>query len=299
MSFAKILDGAIERLEDESLASLIIAVCQSATEHGLDDGETEKRFIKVMGFLLGIASDDIRKDVGQVIEEMHYLPNDVKLMFACDDIEIAAPFLAPGCVLSTENYIHIAKEATKAHRLLLAEHTDLKPEVVHELLRHGEVDVVHAVTRNEQIAVFYEYDDSFEEKENEFDFFFDAGVAGGEDDLQKHVTNALDAVLVNMAQSSRLADLIEAISKNAQLPKQTVKSLFSKREAEPFSILCKGLGIGEDAFKTIAQFRCRRLGQLERLADQVSEAYGEIDKEYADAMVSDLQRQSGFQSRAS
>lgn len=288
MSLAHIFEDTIENMEEENLHSLIIGLCESGSERSIAGSADERKFLKIIALLLGFAGYSIRASVGEHVREMKGLPGELYLYFACDDIKIARLFLQPEFPLSNDDMMHIVKNTTTEHRLALVEREDLPPEVVQEIMRLNEVHVVRAMNQNETAAIFYEYDDSFGD---------DSGMGIGADigDFQQNVSakeNPLDVMTKLFSEKSRFVDMIELLAKSGKLPKGTVKDLFGKKDVEPISILCKGLGMSEEAFAALAKFRCRRLGQLERLAENAVLAYPEIEEEYAKAMLVDLQGQA-------
>ena len=92
--------------------------------------------------------------------------------------------------------------------------------------------------------------------------------------------------------NSRFADIIELLAKHGDTSKEMVKSMFSRKEAEPISIYCRGIGVGTEAFGELIKFRCRRLGQMERLAENAIAAYEEISHDYAQSMLIELKEQA-------
>lgn len=288
MSLTDIFDATIESLREPDMASLICTLCQKAQEKQILKSPDEGRFLKVVSFLLGTTDYDIRKKVSEQLLHMAGLPSDVYLYFACDDIAIAKPFLEPDFALSSSDLLHIARYGTTDHRMILVTRRDLNAEIVREIMKHDESVVIRELTRQNEAAVFFEYDDTLSaDKEDEADMLLEGYDADFQQDL--NIENPLDIMIRSYAEKSRFADIIELLARQSGLPKEMVKTMFSKKDVEQVSILCRGLGIGEDAFGELARFRCRRLGQLERLGEQATEAYGKIDIAYAEAMLNDLQ----------
>lgn len=287
MSLADIFDEVIENMEKNDLRSLIVGLCEARADDEDMDARDEKKFLSIIGYLLGSADYKTRAAIAGEIRDMSGLPSELYLYFACDDIQIAQLFLQPEFELSLDNMLHIAKHTSSDHRLALVAREDLPPEVVQEIMRNNEPNVIRALNQNEKSAVFYEYDDTID----------DDGAMGlliEDEDEQPDVEkdNPLNAMTIMFCDKSRFVDIIELLAKAGELPKETVKDLFGNKEVEPISLLCKGLGMSEEAFSSLAQFRCRRLGQLERLAETAVENYPDIDDDYAQSMVVDLQGQA-------
>lgn len=286
MSLAQIFDDTISSMENDNLHSLIVGLCQMRSTHGVLEDFDEQKFLKIVSFLLGTIPYNIRASVAGEIREIEGLPSQLYLYFACDDVPIAKLFIQPEFSLTNDDMLHIVKNTTVEHRLLLVEREDLPPEVVQEIMRMNEANVIRVMNKNETTAIFYEYDDSLGD-----DGSMSLAI---EEDEQGDQTNEnpLDLMTMMFCEKSRYVDIIELLAKAGELSKETVKDLFAKKEVEPISILCKGLGMGDEAFASLAQFRCRRLGQLERLAENAMEAYTQIDVDYAQSMLIDLKGQA-------
>ena len=285
MSLVDIFDDTISNLENEGLLSLVVGLCEKRRDHGALDDKDEEKFLSIIRLLLGTAAYNYREAIAGKIREMEGLPSELYLYFACDDLPIAKLFIEQEFSLSSDDMIHIVKNTTMDHRLLLVEREDLPPEVVQEIMRTNEANVIRVMNQHETNAVFYEYDDSLGD---------DGSMRGtyDEDEDDEDKENPLDAMIKMFCEKSRFVDIIELLAKTGELPKETVKDLFGNKDVEPISILCKSLGMGEEAYAMLAQFRCRRLGQLERLAETAVEAYPAIDVEYAKTMLVDLQGQA-------
>lgn len=286
MSLAQIFDDTISSMENDNLHSLIVGLCQKRSSHGSLEDLDEKKFLKITSFLLGTIAYNIRAAIAGEIRELEGLPSELYLYFACDDVPIAKLFIQPEFSLTSDDMLHIIKNTTVEHRLLLVEREDLPPEVVQEIMRMNEANVIRVMNKNESTAIFYEYDDSLGDDGSM------SLVVEEDDQADVEKENPLDVMTMMFCEKSRFVDIIELLAKAGELSKETVKDLFGKKEVEPISILCKGLGMGEEAFATLAQFRCRRLGQLERLAENAMEAYPQIDDEYAQSMLVDLKGQA-------
>lgn len=289
MSLASLFETALQELQSQRLPDLVIALCEASLEQDLSDTGEEQKLIGIVEYLLGIADWSARKEIADRVITMSGLSSQIYLCFACDRFSIAEPFLMPDFYLSVEDCLHIARNTTKEHRVALTRRAELPSVVVQELMRSGEIEVVRALNENQEDAVIFEYDDTIDPEAVPGE-----GDDDGENSDAAQEINALDLMVSNFAAKSRYSDLIETLSKNAHLPKAIVKELFSKPEAEPFSILCKGLGVGDDAFSVVAQFRSRRLGQLARLGEQAAEDYRSLDSEYALAMLKELQAQNSW-----
>ncbi|MBA4783403.1 MAG: hypothetical protein H2045_09325 [Rhizobiales bacterium] len=288
MSLAKIFEEALESMEVQNLHALIVGLCSKAVKHRIIGHADEAKFVKIIGLLLGLADYRVRANAAEQLADTKGLPPEIYLYFACDDITIAGMFLEPGSVLPPASQVHIAKYTTTEHRLMLVARKDLSPEAVQEIMRTNDVRVIRAMNENETAALFYEYDDSPPgELDNRLQSIID-DLSGGESKPSAK-ENPLDTMIKLFCEKSRFVDIIEVLAKNGQLPKETVKGLFANKDSEPISILCKGLGVSEEAYGALAKFRCRRLGQLERLADTAREQYPGIDGDYAKAMLIELQ----------
>lgn len=284
MSLSPLLEEAIESLEKPDLQGLLCALCRAASGQQFEEVSDERQLVRIIGLLLGFADYESRARAAEIAFELEDLPKDIYLYFACDDIGIAKRFLAADFPLSDENLMHVAKFGSEAHRLKLLERENLPPELVREIMRHNEVHVIRRMNENEETAIFFEYDDTFSVEAR--DHGLDEYSMDLEEELQ--IENPLNIMVKNYVDNSRFADLIEVLAQYGQLPKDTVKTMFSRKEAEPISILCKGLGLSAEVFADFARFRCRRLGQLERLGDQAITAYDGIDEDYATAMMLEL-----------
>lgn len=288
MSLAEIFEDTIENLEEQNLHGLIVGLCESRSNNGPVEEPDEKKFLNIIAFLLGIAGYSVRASVAGHIREMTNLPSELYLYFACDDVQIAQLFLQPEFSLSAEDMMHIVKNTTIEHRMALVEREDLPPEVVQEIMRMNEVKVIRAMNQNETTALFFEYDDSLgDDGSMSMEYYLDAE---GQDGAEKE--NPLDVMTKMFCEKSRFVDVIELIAKAGEVPKGTVKDLFGNKDVAPISILCKGIGMGEEAYATLVKFRCRRLGQLERLAETAIEKYADIEDEFAMSMLIDLQGQA-------
>lgn len=286
MSLADIFHNTIENMEEKDLRSLIVGLCETRAGFEALSESDENKFLTIIGFLLGTADYKTRAAIAGIIRDVEGLPSKLYLYFACDDVQIAQLFLQPEFHLSTDDMLHIVQNTTTQHRLALVEREDLPPEVIQEIMRKNEVNVIRRMNENETAAVFYEYDDSLGDDDS-------MNLVAEEDEADEvEAENPLDVMTKLFCEKSRFVDVIELLAKAGQLPKETVKNLFGNKEAEPISILCKALDMGEEAFAMLAQFRCRRLGQLERLAETAIVAYGEIEEDYAKSMLVDLQGQA-------
>lgn len=286
MSLVELFDEATKSMEKQNLPALVIALLDQADKNEIIGSPDEHRFLKIISLLLGQASEPMRAKIANHVKDLSNLPSDIYLYFACDIIEIAEPFLSKDFNLPPKDLMHLINYGSTDHRLALVSRDDLTPEMTHEILRLNEVNVIRKMNENEATAVFFEYTDNFVKDGD------DILVTELDDEVDTETDNPLDLALKMYSQKARYSDVIELLAGQAELPRDTVKGLFSKKEPEPISILCKGLGISNDAFAELARFRSRRLGQLERLADHVRDAYPDIDETYAQTMLTDLQSQA-------
>ncbi len=284
MSLTEIFDETIEEMEEENLFSLMSGLCEKAERYGIKESNDEKRFLDIIRILLNFASLAVRVQIAKEVLEYKGLPEELYLYFACDEIVIARDFLQPDYLLSDEALLHIAKNTSTDHRMLLVERSELPPDVVQEVMRANETPVIRLMNQNEDVAIFYEYDDYGKDE--------DKDIWDNDEETQTERENPLDEMMILYADKARFNDVIELLAKTGKLPKETVKNVFSNKDSEPISLLCKSLGMGIEAFEVLIKFRCRRLGQLERLAETSVASYPDIDDEYAKAMLIDLQGQA-------
>lgn len=160
MSLAEIFEETMEDLEEVTLQTLIVGLCEKGRYYAISGSPDEKRFLKIVSLLLGMADYRTRAGAAEHICEIKGLPGEIYLYFASDDIMIARLFLEPSFPLSTDDMLHIVRHTTTAHRLELVKRHDLPPEVVQAVMLTNEVNVIRAMNENEENAVFYEYDDS-------------------------------------------------------------------------------------------------------------------------------------------
>ena len=288
MAIIDLFEAVVEGMEEQTLSAFLVGLIKSGTSDDLETDSDKRRYIAIVRYLLGVADFITRKDAAEVSLNIKGLPSDIYLYFACDNIQIAEMFLAPSFDLSEDDLLHIIKYCSREHRLGLLAREDLTPNLRQEILRHNEVDVIRAMNENEERAIFFEYDDNLviDNKEPLLDGYgFDVG-----EELE--IENPLDLMIKAYVGNSRFADIIELLAKHGDTSKEIVKNMFGRKEAEPISIYCRGIGVGTEAFSVLAKFRCRRLGQMDRLAENAVAAYEEISYEYAQAMLVDLKQQS-------
>ena len=287
MAIADLFEAVVEGMEEQTLSAFLVALIESGTSDDLDSDGDKRRYVAIVRYLLGIADFVSRKDAAEAALNTQGLPSDIYLFFACDNIQIAEVFLEPTFHLGEDDLLHIVKYCSREHRLGLLAREDLTPTLRQEILRHNEVDVIRAMNEHEERAIFFEYDDNV--------------VVAGIDDLEGYdfdvddeleIENPLDLMIKSFVANSRFADIIELLAKHGDTSKEMVKSMFSRKEAEPISIYCRGIGVGTEAFGELVRFRCRRLGQMERLAENAVAAYEEISHDYAQAMLVDLKEQA-------
>lgn len=290
MAIADLFEAVVGGMEEETLSAFLVELLKSGTSDDLETDADQRRYMAIVRYLLGIADFTSRKEAAEVALNLKGMPSDVYLYFACDNMQIASVFLAPTFELSESDLLHIAKYCSKEHRLELIAREDLTPTIRQEILRHNEVDVIRAMNENEERAIFFEYDDTLviDKSDPAFESYgFDFGV---DDELE--IENPLDLMIKAFVENSRFADIIELLAKQGNTSKEMVKSMFALKDAEPISIYCRGIGVGSEAFDALARFRSRRLGQMERLAENAIAAYDEISHEYAQAMLIDLKEQA-------
>ncbi|MEP3231670.1 MAG: hypothetical protein ABJN04_05940 [Hyphomicrobiales bacterium] len=288
MAIADLFEAVVEGMEEQTLNAFLVALIKSGKSDDLETDSDQRRYVAIVRYLLGVADFLTRKDAAEAALNTKGLPSEIYLYFACDNIQIAEVFLDPTFELSEDDLLHVIKHCSRAHRLGLLDREDLTPNLRQEILRHNEVDVIRAMNENEERAIFFEYDDSLviEDKNAELEGY------GFDVDNELEIENPLDLMIKAFVENSRFADIIELLAKQGDTSKEMVKSMFSRKEAEPISIYCRGIGVGTEAFSALAKFRCRRLGQMERLAENTIVAYDEISHEYAQAMLVDLKQQS-------
>lgn len=288
MAIVDLFEAVVEGMEEQTLSAFLDALVKSGTSDDLETAADGRRYVAIVRYLLGIADYMSRKSAAEVALNTKGLPSDIYLFFACDNIDIASVFLAPTFDLSEDDLIHIAKYCSREHRLEMLAREDLTPHIRQEIMRHNEVAVIRAMNETEERAIFFEYDDSLVVDNNSL--VLDG--YGLEMDEELEIENPLDLMLKSYVENSRFADIIELLAKHGDLSKEMMKGMFSRKEAEPISIYCRGIGVGTEAFAALARFRCRRLGQMERLAENAIEAYEEISHDYAGAMLADLKQQA-------
>lgn len=292
MALSGLIDSAIESLTngntDADLSGLLVELCRAAQDETLDNPAERKKFVAVVSYLLGIADWNTRFSAGEQIIGMANLPSEVFLFYACDKFSIAKTFLQDDVDFSDEDLLHVVRTATIEHRMAVAERSDLTPTVVRELMRQGGLPVIRKLAENEDSAIFYEYDDTGELGDGELEFGSD--LANSEDGKQ----TILDQIVIGYAEKRRYADLIEALAKGSSVPKAIVKDMFQDTDHKPFLMFCKGIGIGDDAFASVSRFRVRRLGQLDRIAEQSVEEYQQLERQNAEAMVEKLQDKNSW-----
>jgi len=287
VAIADLFEAVVEGMEEQTLAAFLIALIKSGASDDLETDGDQRVYIAIVRHLLGIADFVARKGAAEAALNTKGLPSDVYLFFACDNMQIAQAFLEPTFYLCEEDLVHIAKYCSREHRLALLARDGLSPNLLQEILRHNEVDVIRTMNEDEERAIFFEYDDNLVVE--------DVGGLDGYDfdvDDELEIENPLDLMIKAYVANSRFADIIELLARQGDTSKEMVKSMFSRKEVEPISIYCRGIGVGTEAFGELAKFRCRRLGQMERLAETAIAAYEEISHDYAQAMLMDLKEQS-------
>lgn len=288
MAILDLFEAVVEGMEEQTLSAFLVALINSGTSDDLETDADHRRYMAIVRHLLGVADFMTRKDAAETALRKKGLPSDIYLYFACDNIQIASVFLEPTFALSQGDLLHVAKYCSRDHRMEMLAREDLTPEIRQEIMRHNEVDVIRAMNETDERAIFFEYDDSLvvDEKESILEGY------GFEVDDELEIENPLDLMIKAYVENSRFADIIELLAKHGDTSKEMVKSMFSRKEAEPISIYCRGIGVGTEAFGALARFRSRRLGQMERLAENAIEAYDEISHDYAQAMLVDLKQQA-------
>ena len=287
MAIADLFEAVVEGMEEQTLSAFLVALIKSGTSDHLETDGDKRRYVAILRYLLGVADFVARKDAAEAAINTQGLPSDIYLFFACDNIQIAQVFLEPAFSLSEDDLLHIVKYCSRDHRLGLLARDDLTPNLRQEILRHNEVDVIRQMNENEERAIFFEYDDNLVvEGIADLDGYdFDV-------DNELEIENPLDLMIKAYVGNSRFADIIELLAKHGDTSKEMVKSMFARKEAEPISIYCRGIGVGTEAFGELVKFRCRRLGQMERLAENAVAAYEEISHDYAQAMLVQLKEQA-------
>ena len=287
MAIADLFETVVEGMEEQTLSAFLVALIKSGTSDDLETDGDKRRYVAIVRYLLGVADFTARKDAAEAAINTQGLPPDIYLFFACDNIQIAQVFLEPAFSLSEDDLLHIVKYCSRDHRLGLLAREDLTPNLRQEILRHNEVDVIRQMNENEERAIFFEYDDNLVvEGIADLDGYdFDV-------DNELEIENPLDLMIKAYVGNSRFADIIELLAKHGDTSKEMVKSMFARKEAEPISIYCRGIGVGTEAFGELVKFRCRRLGQMERLAENAVAAYEEISHDYAQAMLVQLKEQA-------
>ena len=287
MAIADLFETVVEGMEEQTLSAFLVALVKSGKSNDLETDGDKRRYVAIVRYLLGVADFVARKDAAEAAINTQGLPSDIYLFFACDNIQIAQVFLEPDFPLSEGDLLHIVKYCSRDHRLGLLARDDLTPNLRQEILRHNEVDVIRQMNENEERAIFFEYDDNLVvEGVSDLDGY------GFDVDNELEIENPLDLMIKAYVGNSRFADIIELLAKHGETSKEMVKSMFSRKEVEPISIYCRGIGVGTEAFGELVKFRCRRLGQMERLAENAVVAYEEISHEYAQAMLVELKEQA-------
>lgn len=98
--------------------------------------------------MLRLASPGDRRRVAARLAPLAELPNALARMLLRDDPEIAALLIEQCASLSDADLVACARDATPAHRLLMANRRALSEVVTETLLSFGECHVIEAVLRN-------------------------------------------------------------------------------------------------------------------------------------------------------
>ncbi|VAW18200.1 hypothetical protein MNBD_ALPHA12-1164 [hydrothermal vent metagenome] len=95
----------------------------------------------------------------------------------------------------------------------------------------------------------------------------------------------LDCVIIILAKEDRPMDCAMVLSKISQLPENQVAGSLLRIEGDSISLLCKALNISTEAFYELSVMRYSRLNLPLSKADQLAEAYEEIDVSTAQRVI--------------
>ena len=98
--------------------------------------------------ILRLAEVEERRRVAERLAPLAELPANLTRLLLRDEPVVAAPLIEQCAALSDSDLIACARDATEAHRLLLAERRGLSEVVTETLLSFGEIPVIEKVLRN-------------------------------------------------------------------------------------------------------------------------------------------------------
>lgn len=100
--------------------------------------------------MLREASTAERLRVSRRLATLTDIPSPLLRLLLRDDVAVAAPLLEDGTALTDSDLIGCARDATMAHRKLIAGRRHLSEVVSEALVEHGEAPVIEALMRNRE-----------------------------------------------------------------------------------------------------------------------------------------------------
>ncbi len=87
-----------------------------------------------------------------------------------------------------------------------------------------------------------------------------------------------DQVIIWLADRDRILDLALVLSEFSKADEAVATGAILKVNAAPVVILLRSLNVGEDAVKSLANLRCRRLNLPRTMADHMLDRWAELDE---------------------
>jgi hypothetical protein len=113
-----------------------------------DDVELEIFFDIVRAILSSTACDD-RRGFAETAADRDFVPHDLILVLAEDDISVAEPVLSRSPVLTDDDLVALTRDRGDDHRLAIASRSRLSQAVCRALVALGSATVVHRVGGND------------------------------------------------------------------------------------------------------------------------------------------------------
>ena len=274
-------------------------------------------FFEISRILIEQADRIARRAFSEKIADREKCPHDSLLRLAGDEISVAEPVLVRAMRLAEDDLIELASRFGGGHRAAIALRRDLTPLLARTLLQAGEREVYLRLGANRAIALdaemlrFFrlraetderlreilgarpEYRAATKRGSGEIDRrnARSPHVPEGGDDVAvlfarlKRGETSVDAVVIDLADADRQADLVAFFGRLAGIDQTGVMRVLVRRDVEGVATLAGGLGIGEASFARIVELRRRRLGFSASQAKWERESYHRVDQAQARATL--------------
>lgn len=255
------------------------------------------------------------------------LPHAVAKVLGNDlDAEVARSVLKLSPVLTDADLISFALNQSQEHLVAIAGRAQVPEAVTDVLVKRGKQKVLHEVCSNEgaeisdisfkRLVQHSHKDDVLAGKLAERSdlaperreraaalakMLNDAGAGSMVDtahrqrlEINRLLTEldagqrALGDIIIMLAREERAFHLSQVMGHAAGLAVDKILNTLMKPEGRPIACICKYVGLQEPAFRSVLEFRMRRLRGCPRPTDQDMQAYAGITPESAARVVNDL-----------